>query len=75
MLMDLAVRFLAPLLIVLAGLVIVVLIQIVGGGIGALVTGTIRLIFAVLRGVLVGLIGLGRLAGRGVVRLYRRTRI
>lgn len=75
MLIDLAVRFLAPVLIVLAGLAIVVVIHIVGGGIGALVSGTIRLVFAVLRGVLVGLIGLGRIAGRGVARLYRRIRV
>lgn len=75
MLMDVAVRFLAPVLIVLAGLVIVVVIHIVGGGIGALVSGTIRLVFAVLRGVLVGLIALTRLIGRGIARLYRRIRV
>lgn len=74
MLIDLAVRFMAPALIVLAGLVVLVVIHIVGGGIGAILSGAIRVVFAILSGVAVGLIRLARLIGRGVRELYWRIR-
>lgn len=74
MLIDLAVRFMAPALIVLAGVVLLIVIHIVGGGIGAVLSGAIRLFFAILSGVAVGVIRLVRLIGRGIRDLYWRIR-
>lgn len=74
MLIDLAVRFMAPALIVVAGLVVLVVIHVVGGGIGAVLSGAIRAVFAILSGLIVGLIRLARLAGRGIRELYWRIR-
>lgn len=74
MLIDLAVRFMAPALIVVAGLVVLVVIHVVGGSIGAVLSGAIRAVFAILSGLIVGLIRLARLAGRGIRELYWRIR-
>lgn len=70
MLMDLAVRFMAPALIVLAGAVILTVIRLAGGTVEI----AIKVFFAILTGVVIGLIRLVALAGRGVRGLYWRLR-
>lgn len=70
MLMDLAVRFMAPALIVLAGVIILAVIRLAGGTVEI----AIKVVFAVLTGVVVGVILLVRFAGRGVRELFWRIR-
>ncbi len=70
MLMDLAVRFMAPALIVLAGVIILAVIRLAG----VTVEIAIKIAFAILTGVVVGVIRLARFAGRGVRVLYWRFR-
>lgn len=70
MLMDLAVRFMAPVLIALAGVLVIAVIRLAGGTLEI----AIRVAFAILTGVLVGVIRLTCVAGRGVRELYWRLR-